>query len=69
MNPAGFSLAPDPWMQWIYDSRDPRFTSEEAYDLRERRAAALRNAPRWMVEHAEMNDALRKDCHVRSGAC
>ena len=60
MNRDGFSLEPDPWMRWIYDQSDPRYFSDEARDLRERRAAALRSAARWMVELAEVNDALRR---------
>ena len=59
-NKAGFSLEPDPRMRWIYDQSDPRYLSDEARDLRDRRAAALRNAPRWMIEQAEINDELRR---------
>jgi hypothetical protein len=54
------SLEPDPWMRWIYDTRHPDYNSPQARDLREARAAALRSAPRWMVELAELNDRLRK---------
>ena len=60
MGTAGFSLDPDPWMRWVYDQSDRHYHTEEARDLRERRAAALRNAPRWMVDQAHMNDVLRK---------
>lgn len=54
------SLEPDPWMAWIYDQSDPRYHETATVDLRERRAAALRSAPRWMIETAAINDALRK---------
>lgn len=57
---AGFSLEPDAEMLWIYDQSDPRYHLDETRNLRERRAAELRNAPRWMVEQAETNDAMRK---------
>ena len=57
---SGFSLHPDPDMRWIYDYHDPRYNSPEARDLRERRDRALRTAPRWMVEQAAINDAMRE---------
>lgn len=47
-------------MRWIYDQSDRRYNTDEARDLRERRASEIRNAPRWMVEQAQMNDYLRK---------
>ncbi len=59
MTQHGFSLEPDEWMRWIYDQRDPRYHDKRTEDLRERRAAAIRNAPRWMIEQAEYNDAVR----------
>ena len=62
---AGFSLEPDPEMRWIYDQGDPRYYDSATVDLRERRAAAIRNAPRWMIEQAESNDALRKSTKGR----
>ena len=49
-----FSLQPDPHMEWIYDPKyrdDPR-----ARDLRERREAAIRSAPKWMIDAAIAND-------------
>jgi hypothetical protein len=52
------TLEPDEHMRWIYDPSHRDYHSDRAKDLRERRAAALRNAPRWMVWEAEMNDAL-----------
>ena len=60
MDKFGFSLEPDPWMRWIYDPSDPQYHSDEAKDLRDRRAAALRNAPRWMLEAAAWNDDERR---------
>ena len=53
------SLEPDPDMRWIYDYTHPEYNSDRAKSLRERRAAALQNAPRWMIEEARVNDALR----------
>lgn len=48
------SMKPDPWMAWIYE---PEHRDDPvARDLRERRAAAIRSAPRWMIEIAMMND-------------
>ncbi len=58
---SGFSLEPDESMRWIYDPSDPRYNSDEVRDLRDRRAYALRHAPRWMIEQAEINDFLRKN--------
>ena len=60
MDKVGFSLEPDPWMRWIYDHRDPRYHSDEARDLRDRRAAALRSCPQWMLDSAALNDELLK---------
>ena len=54
------SLEPDEDMRWIYDNNHPDYNSDRAKDLRERRAAALRSAPEWMIREAEMNDAWRK---------
>lgn len=55
------SLEPDPDMRWIYDPSHRDYHTDRAKDLRERRAAAMRNAPEWMVREAELNDALRKN--------
>lgn len=52
------SLRPDPHMRWIYDYTHPRYNSDEAKDLRERRRAAIQGAPRWMLDEARSNDAL-----------
>lgn len=54
------SLKPDPWMRWIYDYRDPRYNDPQTIDLRNRRDAAIRSAPRWMIEMARTNDLMRK---------
>lgn len=51
------SLKPDEHMRWIYDPSHPEYNSARAEDLRERRAAAMRNAPAWMIEEARLNDA------------
>lgn len=56
----GFSLEPDEHMRWIYDQRHPDYNSDRARDLRERRAAALRSCPRWLLEQAALNDEMRK---------
>ena len=45
-------------MRWIYDYTHPRYNSDEAKDLRERRRAAIQGAPRWMLDEARSNDAL-----------
>lgn len=52
----GFSLRPDPDTAWIYDYRHPHYDSEEAEDLRERRLAAMRQCPQWMIDMAVEND-------------
>ena len=52
------TLEPDPHMRWIYDYTHPDYNSDMARDLRERRAAALRSCPRWMIQEARMNDAF-----------
>lgn len=52
------SLKPDEHMRWIYDPSHHEYNSARAKDLRERRSAAMRNAPAWMIEEARMNDAL-----------
>ena len=54
------SLEPDPSMRWIYDTTHPAYNDPQTKDLRDRRAAAIRNAPEWMVREAEMNDNQRK---------
>ena len=54
------SLEPDENMRWIYDPSHRDYNTEMAEDLRNRRAAALRSCPRWMIEEARLNDALRK---------
>lgn len=56
-----FSLSPDEHMRWIYDIYHKDYHSEHANYLRESRAAALRNAPRWMIEQASANDFDRKN--------
>ncbi len=53
------SLEPDEHMRWIYDYTHPEYNSDRAKDLRDRRAAAIRNAPQWMIEEARLNDALK----------
>ena len=53
----GFSLKPDPWMAWIYDHTHPEYMGR-GKDLRERRDAALRSCPQWMLQQAAMNDDL-----------
>jgi hypothetical protein len=53
------SLEPDEDMKWIYDQRHPDY-SDRVKDLRNRRDSAIRNAPRWMIEEARMNDVMRK---------
>ena len=53
------SLEPDEDMRWIYDYTHRDYNTPRAHDLRERRAAAIRNAPEWMVREAQLNDALR----------
>jgi hypothetical protein len=50
------SLEPDERMRWIYDYTHPDYNSDRAKDLRERREVAMRNAPRWMIEEARLND-------------
>ena len=54
------SMDPDEHMRWIYDSTHPNYDREHAEYLRARRAAAIRSAPRWMVEEARLNDILRE---------
>lgn len=54
------SLEPDPSMRWIYDKKHPAYNDPQTKDLRDRRAAAMRNAPDWMVREAELNDINRK---------
>jgi hypothetical protein len=54
------SMEPNEDMRWIYDNAHPDYRSERAESLRERRAAAIRSAPRWMIEEAQMNDILRE---------
>lgn len=55
-----FSLEPDPDMAWIYDPSHPDYHDQGA-DLRERRAAALRVCPAWMLRDALLNDELRRE--------
>lgn len=50
------TLQPDDHMRWIYDLTHPDYNSDEARDLRERRRAAMQNAPQWMIDEARMND-------------
>ena len=42
------TFEPDEHMKWIYDPSHPRYNSEEAKDLRNRRASALSNLPNYM---------------------
>ena len=56
------SLDPDEHMKWIYDPRHPDYYSPRAKWLRDRRAAALASAPRWMIADAMVNDA-KEDRH------
>lgn len=53
------SLRPDPHMAWIYDSSHRDYNTQEAKDLRERRAYAIRSAPEWMIREAQFNDEMR----------
>jgi len=53
------SLEPDENMRWIYDPSHRDYNTPMARHLREARAAAIRNAPAWMVREAKLNDALR----------
>ena len=54
------SLQPDEHMKWIYDYRHPEYLSKYAHHLRAAREAAIRSAPRWMIELARFNDALKE---------
>ena len=54
------SMEPDEHMRWIYDSTHQNYDREHAEYLRARRAAAIRSAPRWMLEEARLNDILRE---------
>ena len=54
------SLEPDENMRWIYNPSHPDYYSDQAKDLRERRASALRQCPEWLLRCAETNDAFRK---------
>lgn len=54
-----FTLEPDEHMKWIYDSSHKDYNTEEAKYLRARRAAALREAPSWMIQLAQINDDIR----------
>lgn len=54
------SLEPDEWMRWIYDPKHPDYNSARARNLRYRREQAILNAPKWMIEEARHNDAMRK---------
>lgn len=47
------SLEPDDHIKWIYNPSHPDYNSDEAKDLRERRAAALRSCPEWMIYGAK----------------
>lgn len=55
-----FSLDPDPHMAWIYNPSHPDY-HDKGKDLRDRRAAALRACPAWMIQEAVLNDALREE--------
>ena len=57
------SLDPDPDMAWIYDGNNPASKSDQAEDLRERRARAIQSSPRWMLLDALLNDHLRDAAH------
>ena len=52
------SLEPDEQMRWIYDPSHRDYNSDQAKDLRERRARAIASAPEWMIREAQMNDTL-----------
>jgi len=56
----GFSLEPDEHMRWIYDQRHPEYYTPRAVDLRQLRAAALVECPRWMIEQAAISDEISK---------
>lgn len=60
------SLEPDEHMRWIYDPSHRDYNSDRARDLRERRQAAMRNAPRWMIDEASTNDNLKKAFDIHS---
>lgn len=66
-----FSLEPDEHMRWIYDFRHPDYNSDRARNLRDRRAAALRSCPQWMLDDAALNDemarALKRAGYKRNG--
>lgn len=54
------SLEPDDHMKWIYNPSHPNYNSDQAKDLRERRAAALRSCPEWVLLDAYLNDIMKK---------
>ena len=54
------SLEPDEDMRWIYDPSHPDYYSDMAKNLREKRSNAMRNAPKWMIREAELNDTMKK---------
>lgn len=54
------SLEPDECNRWIYDNNNPDYHSDLARSLRDRRDAALRSAPEWMIRVAELNDSMKR---------
>lgn len=52
------SFDADPDMRWMYDYTHPDYNGLGKH-LRERRDAAIRNAPEWMKREAQFNDAMR----------
>lgn len=63
----GFSLKPDPWMEWIYQPSDPRYHEPATVRLRESRGAALRSCPMRVLQQAAMNDCLAEQKARQSG--
>lgn len=55
-----FSLEPDEDMRWVYDPHHRDYHTEHARDLRARRADALNQVPKWMLQEAFENDERRK---------
>ena len=54
------SVQPDPWMRWIYDYNDPRYSDPATVQLRDRRWAALRSLDGVMYDLGLQNDERRK---------
>lgn len=54
-----FSLDPDPWNEWIYDSSHRDYNSQQAERMRKARATTLANAPKWMLIDAMVSDTQK----------